>query len=202
MDRFGQRRPEVRVITHYGRDNPIDGVILDVLIRKHKSIKSSLGVTVAVPGVERADRRDPVRGRALPRTGGGWTGGSSTSTSSTTSTRRCRRSTPNGENARDREKASRSRFAQHTLNADEVAAELEQVRAAIGRSEDVGPFLDTVLYAANVPVQGNGGSVTVPSRPRDSSRPAPDHRLRRAVHRALRISRSREARSISGARAR
>jgi len=50
VDRFGQRRPEVRVITHYGRDNPIDGVILDVLIREHKSIKSSLGVTVAVPG--------------------------------------------------------------------------------------------------------------------------------------------------------
>ena len=32
VDRFGQRRPEVRVVTHYGRDNPIDGVILDVLI--------------------------------------------------------------------------------------------------------------------------------------------------------------------------
>jgi len=35
---------------YYGTDNPIDGVILDVLIRKHKRIKSDLGVTVAVPG--------------------------------------------------------------------------------------------------------------------------------------------------------
>ena len=50
VDRFGQEKPEVRVITYYGTDNPIDGVILDVLIRKHKSIKSDLGVTVAVPG--------------------------------------------------------------------------------------------------------------------------------------------------------
>lgn len=50
VDRFGQRQPEVRVITYYGQDNPIDGVILDVLIRKHKSIKNDLGVTVAVPG--------------------------------------------------------------------------------------------------------------------------------------------------------
>ena len=50
VDRFGQEKPEVRVVTYYGTDNPIDGVILDVLIRKHKSIKSDLGVTVAVPG--------------------------------------------------------------------------------------------------------------------------------------------------------
>src|SRR2546425_2512692 len=50
VDRFGQEKTEVRVVTYYGTDNPIDGVILDVLIRKHKSIKSDLGVTVAVPG--------------------------------------------------------------------------------------------------------------------------------------------------------
>ena len=50
VDRFGQEKPEVRVVTYYGTDNPIDGVILEVLIRKHKSIKSDLGVTVAVPG--------------------------------------------------------------------------------------------------------------------------------------------------------
>ena len=31
------------------------------------------------------------------------------------------------ENARDREKASRSRFAQHALKPEEVAAELEHV---------------------------------------------------------------------------
>ena len=49
VDRYGQESKDVRVITYYGTDNPIDGVILDVLIRKHKSIKSALGVTVAVP---------------------------------------------------------------------------------------------------------------------------------------------------------
>src|SRR5205823_11010266 len=49
VDRFGQPKAEVRVVTYYGT-NPVDGVILDVLIRKHKVIKSDLGVTVAVPG--------------------------------------------------------------------------------------------------------------------------------------------------------
>ena len=54
MDRFGQEHKEVRVMTFYGKDNPIDGVILDVLLRKHKSIKSALGVTVSVPSSSEA----------------------------------------------------------------------------------------------------------------------------------------------------
>ncbi len=168
VDRFGQRRPEVRVITHYGRDNPIDGVILDVLIRKHKSIKSSLGVTVAVPGSSEQIAETLFEG-ALFRERAGVDGRQLDLDFIDDLDAEMQAIHAEWENARDREKASRSRFAQHTLNADEVAAELEQVRAAIGRSEDVGPFLDTVLNAANVPVQGNGGSVTVhlgPGTPR------------------------------------
>ncbi|MEZ4522480.1 MAG: hypothetical protein R3A46_12680 [Thermomicrobiales bacterium] len=40
----------MRVITYYGVDNQIDGIVLDVLLRKHKSIRSSLGISVPVPG--------------------------------------------------------------------------------------------------------------------------------------------------------
>ncbi|HEU5423888.1 MAG TPA: helicase-related protein, partial [Nitrolancea sp.] len=49
VDRFGQSRPTVRTLTYYGLDNPIDGIVLDVLLRKHKTIRSSLGVSVPVP---------------------------------------------------------------------------------------------------------------------------------------------------------
>src|SRR5436190_7742254 len=65
------------------------------------------------------------------------------------------------ENARDREKASRSRFAQHTLSPEAVAAELESVRTAIGRSEDVARFFLAVLQSASVPVEVKGKKVTV-----------------------------------------
>lgn len=65
------------------------------------------------------------------------------------------------DHARDREKASRSRFAQHTLSPDVVAAELHSVRTAIGRSEEVARFFHAVLQAANVPVQSQGKAVTV-----------------------------------------
>ena len=153
VDRFGQRAPEVRVITYFGADNAIDGVILDVLIRKHKSIKSDLGVAVAVPGsseqiaealFEGALFRDREEAGQLAldfieqidaqkqELHGEW------------------------ENARDREKESRSRFAQHAVKPEAVAAELAGVRAAIGGSADVSRFFVDALHTANVPVQLNG----------------------------------------------
>ena len=69
------------------------------------------------------------------------------------------------ENVRDREKATRSRFAL----TGQWAAELTSVRNAIGRSEDVAVFLYTVLKAANVVTQQKGQSVSVfltPETPR------------------------------------
>jgi superfamily II DNA or RNA helicase len=160
VDRFGQQKREVRVITYYGTDNPIDGVILDVLIRKHKAIKSDLGVAVAVPGSSeqiaealfegalfRERTRSGNRQLSLPfidnlegkkaKIHGEW------------------------ENARDREKASRSRFAQHTLSPEEVGNELAKVRASIGRSEDVDRFFRSVLRAATVPMEEKSKALTV-----------------------------------------
>src|SRR5581483_11447940 len=49
VDRYGQPSQKVRVLTYYGVDNQIDGVVLQVLIRKHQTIRSSLGISVPVP---------------------------------------------------------------------------------------------------------------------------------------------------------
>jgi superfamily II DNA or RNA helicase len=49
VDRFGQRRSYVRAVTLYGEDNGIDGVVLDVLIRKHRTIARDTGVAVPAP---------------------------------------------------------------------------------------------------------------------------------------------------------
>lgn len=163
VDRFGQKRTEVRVVTFYGKDNPIDGVILDVLIRKHKSIKNDLGVTVAVPGSSEQIARTLFEGALFRKM-----------TRSAThqmmldfgedDAERISAFHAEWENARDREEAmirSRSRFAQHALNKDAVAAELANVRAAIGRNEDVAHFFGSVLRAANVPIQERHAAVTV-----------------------------------------
>ncbi len=160
VDRFGQDKSEVRVITYYGTDNPIDGVILEVLIRKHKSIKSDLGVTVAVPGSSEQIAEALFEGALFREKTGA---GRQQMALAFIDDLRPRKEALHREweSARDREKASRSRFAQHTLSPEAVAAELQSVRAAIGRSEDVARFFNDVLKAACVPLQTNGNAVTV-----------------------------------------
>lgn len=160
VDRFGQERSEVRVITYYGEKNPIDGVILDVLIRKHKRIKSELGVTVAVPGTSGQIAETLFEG-ALFREKTASDPAQLTFDFFDEIEPRKAAFHAEWENARDREKASRSRFAQHSLDKDTVAAELASVRKAIGRNEDVATFFRNVLRRAKIPVEEQDQSVTV-----------------------------------------
>jgi len=160
VDRYGQQKREVRVITYYGRDNPIDGVILDVLIRKHKSIKSDLGVAVAVPGSSEQIAQTLFEG-ALFRELTRGTDNQKVFDFGDREAEQVEAFHAEWDNARQREKASRSRFAQHSLDRDTVAAELQSVREAIGRSDDVRRFVVSVLQAANVPLQEHDTTLTV-----------------------------------------
>ncbi len=158
VDRFGQEKSEVRVLTYYGTNNPIDGVILEVLIRKHKSIKSALGVTVSVPGSSEQIAEALFEAALFREKSQG--GGEQLSLAFIDELQPRKKAIhAEWDNARDREKASRSRFAQHTLNPDAVAVELEQVRAAIGRATDVSRFFRRVMQAAGVPITEKNGGV-------------------------------------------
>ncbi len=155
VDRFGQKRPEVRVITYYGDRNPVDGIILDVLIRKHKSIKNDLGVTVAVPGTSAQIAEALFEGALFRHEAGASPQQISLDFIDEIAAQK-QALHDEWDNARDREKASRSRFAQRSLKPEEVQEELENVREAIGNSTDVARFLSDVLYAANVPFSATG----------------------------------------------
>ena len=154
VDRFGQKEPEVRVVTYYGDKNPVDGVILDVLIRKHKSIKNDLGVTVAVPGTS-AQIAEAIFEGALFRHEAGASPQQISLDFIDEITAHQQLLHDKWDNARDREKASRSRFAQRSLKPEEVQEELESVQEAIGSSMHVARFLSDVLHAANVPFNVN-----------------------------------------------
>jgi superfamily II DNA or RNA helicase len=168
VDRFGQKKREIRVVTYYGTDNPIDGVILEVLIRKHKAIKSDLGVTVAVPGSSEQIAEALFEGalfREKTRSGNRQL---SLALIDDLPDKKAQIH-QEWDRARDRERASRSRFAQHTLSPEAVAAELQCVRSAIGRSGDVARFFRSVLQSAAVPVEESSGSLAVhlsPGSPR------------------------------------
>lgn len=49
VDRFGQKAPEVRATMLYGEDNPVDGLVLKVILRKARIIRDRLGVLVPLP---------------------------------------------------------------------------------------------------------------------------------------------------------
>ena len=166
VDRFGQKRPEVRVVTWFGQDNPVDGVILDVLIRKHKRIRNTLGVTVAVPGSSGEIAETLFEGALFREAAGAaqlsldFIGDLSARTAAVHSA---------WDDASARERVNRSRFAQHALKPEAVAAELASVRAAIGDAAVVKRFFVSALRAAKTPLDARNGSVAVglgPDTPR------------------------------------
>ncbi len=140
-DRYGQQKPVVRTVTYYGVDNKIDGIVLDVLLRKHEAIRTSLGISVPVPAesdrlveaimeglllrgadAEQLQFDEVVAGTKLELFGE-W------------------------DDAAEREKRSRTVFAQESLNPEEVAQELEAMRQALGRDEDVERFVREAVQA-------------------------------------------------------
>ncbi|MBF0124648.1 MAG: DEAD/DEAH box helicase family protein, partial [Magnetococcales bacterium] len=49
VDRFGQPAAKVRVLMYYGQNNPVDGAVLQVILRKAERIRKELGVSVPMP---------------------------------------------------------------------------------------------------------------------------------------------------------
>lgn len=48
VDRFGQRAPLIKTALLWGEDNPIDAIVLKVLIRKVKDIQKTTGVSISL----------------------------------------------------------------------------------------------------------------------------------------------------------
>ena len=49
VDRFGQPQKKVKALLLYGEDNPIDGTVLKVLLRKARKIRQAIGISVPFP---------------------------------------------------------------------------------------------------------------------------------------------------------
>lgn len=151
VDRFNQKSDKVRVITFFGEDNPIDGIVLNILLRKHKTIRTSLGISVPVPS--NSDKVLEAIFEALLLKGEQSYEQLSLFEDFQIEERKALDS--EWQKAADREKASRTIFAQHTIKPDEVKPELEEVRRAIGSSFDMERFVRDSLKAHQGQVSGN-----------------------------------------------
>lgn len=151
VDRFGQKNPEIRVLTYYGLDNRIDGIVLDVLLRKHRTIRNALGVSVPMPvdteqiinavfeGLLLRKRSDSSRDEQL------------TMFDDFFKPQR-EKLHQEWENAADREKRSRTMFAQESIKFEEVSAELAAAERAIGSQEDLAEFFRGALVLSGATV--------------------------------------------------
>ncbi len=146
VDRYGQASPTVRVLTYYSIDNQIDGIVLDVLIRKHKSIRTSLGISVPVP-VDSEKVLEAIFEGLLLRGKGDFDDQQLKLFDAEVLEPARKEVHTDWENMADREKRSRTMFAQEAIKVDEVAAELDEVRSAIGSGVDVERFMHESLHA-------------------------------------------------------
>lgn len=156
VDRYGQRNPKVRVLTYYGTDNQIDGIVLDVLLRKHKAIRGSLGISVPVPVNTEALVEALLEGLVLRERGGRRPDQLMFELDDLEDLVQQRDTVHRQwEAAADREKRSRTMFAQETIKVDEVGNELAEVRTAIGSGLDVKRFVHDALTANRAVVAGD-----------------------------------------------
>ncbi|MFB7650800.1 MULTISPECIES: helicase-related protein [unclassified Streptomyces] len=152
VDRYGQKRDEVRVITLYGDDNGIDGKVLEVLIKKHRQIKKDLGISVSVPDELSTGVTDAIVEWLLMRgreDDGALFGADAFKVSTA-------KLDSDWNSAAERETASRSRFAQRSIHPEEVAREVAAVREALGGTGEVETFVRESLGALGAVLRGAG----------------------------------------------
>lgn len=170
VDRFGQLSDEVKVVTIYGSDNGIDGKVLDVLIKKHREIRKSTGISVPVPDETSSKVTNAIvewvllRGREQQALFGldeiteelGEGAGIEWSSMA------------------ERESRARTRYAQGSIHPDEVAREAAEIRAALGPEGEVRGFVRAALtgLGASIASDRRGGFVvpadTLPAGLRDA----------------------------------
>lgn len=143
VDRYGQPNDRIKVVTYYGIDNQIDGIVLDVLLRKHKAIRNSLGISVPVPG-NSEDVIEAIFEGLLLRENASVSQSTLPGFEAYMKPRQMELDLQ-WEAAAEREKRSRTMFAQQAIRVDEVAAELSAVREAVGSGVDVAAFMKDAI---------------------------------------------------------
>jgi superfamily II DNA or RNA helicase len=172
VDRYGQPAATVRTMTYYGTDNQIDGIVLDVLLRKHKAIRHSLGISVPLPGntgevVQALMQGVLLRGHQTDTrqlTFGFFTGD------------QVKALQTEWDNVSQKEKRSRTLFAQRTINVTEVAREWQAVRQAIGAGVEVKRFVCEMVQAHGGFVAEKNGVVDIHLPPQTALREAAGNR--------------------------
>lgn len=152
VDRFGQQNEEVRCTLLYGQDNPVDGFVLNVILRKGEAIQKELGVMVPMPEDQQRINQALVKAALMKRSEARKTV--------------MQASFDFGEaeqvlaplqaewhDALEKAKANRTVFAQRRIRPDEVLPEWHKQQQALGSEADVQRFLHSACARLNAPLE-------------------------------------------------
>jgi len=146
VDRYGQEKPKIRVLTYYGPDNQIDGIVLNVLISKHKKIRNSLGISVPVP-VDADQVIEAIFEGSLLRSKKGSAEEQMLLFEDFMKPKKEQLYGQWDAALEREEKLSQTMFSHRPIKVEEVARELQAVRAAIGSGVQVAAFTKEALRA-------------------------------------------------------
>lgn len=145
VDRYGQPSPVVRVLSYHGKDSPIDGLVLDVLLRKHRAIRDRLGVSIPVPVDSGAVMNAVLEGVLRERTPNVQT--DQLVLEGFSSPARDEFNEEWDATVAQEEARSRTLFAQRTIDVADVIREVRATQEAVGRGADVERFATSALRA-------------------------------------------------------
>lgn len=152
VDRFGQEASEVRCTMLYGQDNPVDGFVLNVILRKGEAIQKELGVLVPMPEDEQRINQALVKA-ALMKRSEARRGSPQTSFDFGEAEQLLEPLQAQWRNALDKAKANRTVFAQRRIRPDEVLPEWRKQQQALGNEADVRRFLHSACARLNAPLE-------------------------------------------------
>jgi superfamily II DNA or RNA helicase len=151
VDRFGQQAAEVRCTMLYGQDNPVDGFVLNVILRKGETIQKELGVLVPMPEDEARINQALVKAALMKRsdsrqaTQGSFDFGEPE--------RILLPLRAQWQDALEKAKANRTVFAQRRIRPDEVLPEWKKQQETLGTQADVQRFMHSACTRLNAPLE-------------------------------------------------
>lgn len=154
VDRFGQQAPEVRCTMLYGQDNPIDGFVLKVILRKGEAIQKELGVMVPLPEDDARINQALVKAALMRRDQRGQQAMRQEAFDFGEPEQLLAPLQTKWQDALEKAKANRTVFAQRRIRPDEVLPEWTKQQQALGTQADVQRFLQSACVRLGAPLEG------------------------------------------------
>jgi superfamily II DNA or RNA helicase len=149
VDRFGQKAREVRSTMLYGEDNPVDGAVLQVILRKAESIRKELGVLVPMPD-DQGKLTQALLNAVLLKKNNRVGNQLQTSLDFGEPAEQIEAA---WQSARDKAAKNRSIFAQRRIKPEDVLPEWRKSAAVLGGEDDVARFVTRAVAKLGVALE-------------------------------------------------